>query len=292
MLMPFLRALLLLCLAFGPALAQGEVREGLTLPSATFKKPMRYTIYLPPGYELSKRTYPVAYLLHGFGDDDSAWVHNGEIAETLDRAIAARQITPMIVVMPDGDRGWYVNSVDGSARWEDYFFKDFMPFIEERFRVRRQRASRAIGGVSAGGFGALSYVLRHSERFTACMALSPSLRTPEEVAALSAERWNQAFAPTFGPGQGEARITAHWQSLSPFKVLENAKPEAFPQTRIYLDCGDRDPLLKGAFAFHALLDAKGVQHALRVRGGGHSWGYWRAGLLGGLTFLSDVFRED
>lgn len=290
--MRHLRLLLLLCLALGPVLAQGEVREGLTLPSEVFKRPMRYTIYLPPGYELSKRTYPVVYLFHGFGDDDSAWVHNGEIAETLDRAIAARQITPMIVVMPDGDRGWYVNSADGSARWEDYFFKDFLPFIEERFRVRRQRASRAVGGVSAGGYGALSYVLRHRDRFTACMALSPSLRTPEEVAALSPERWAQAFASTFGAARGEARITAHWQSLSPLKVLEDAKPEAFLQTRIYLDCGDRDPLLKGAFAFHALLDGRGVNHALRVRGGGHSWGYWRSGLLGGLTYLSDVFRED
>lgn len=290
--MAFLRALLLIVFAALPALAQGEVREGLALPSETFRKPMRYTIYLPPGYEQSKRTYPVVYLFHGFGDDDAAWIHNGELAETLDRAIADRKVTPMIVVMPDGGVSWYVNSADGASKWEDYFMKEFMPFIEERFRVRPQRGSRAIGGVSMGGYGALSYALRHSDRFSACLALSASLRAPEDVAAITPERWAQAYAATFGPGKGEARLTAHWQSLSPLRVLEAAKPEAYPATRIYLDCGDRDPLLKGTFAFHTLLDARGVSHALRVRGGGHTWGYWRSGLLGGLTYLSDVFRED
>ncbi len=290
--MRLLRTLLLLALAFLPSLAQGEVREGLALPSEVLKKPMRYTIYLPPGYEQSKRTYPVVYLFHGYGDDDAAWIHNGELAETLDRAIADRKVTPMIVVMPDGGTSWYVNSVDGTSRWEDYFLKEFMPFIEERFRVRPQRGSRAIGGVSMGGYGALTYALRHSDRFSACLALSASLRAPEDVAAITPERWAQAYAPTFGPGKGEARLSTHWQSLSPLRLMEGAKVDAFPATRIYLDCGDRDPLLKGTFAFHTLLDARNVHHALRVRGGGHSWGYWRAGLLGGLTYLSDVFRED
>lgn len=274
------------------AWAQGEVREGLSLPSVTFKKTMRYSIYLPPGYEMSKRTYPVVYLLHGFGDDDAAWIHNGEVAETLDRAIADRHATPMIVVMPDGGSSWFVNSADGASKWEDYFFKEFLPFIEERFRIRAHRRSRAIGGISMGGYSALSYALRHSDRFTACMALSPSLRAPEDVATITPERWAQAYAPVFGAAKGEGRISAHWQSLSPLKVLESAKADAFSSTRIYLDCGDHDPLLKGTFAFHSLMDARGVTHALRVRGGGHSWGYWRVGLLGGLTYLSDVFRED
>lgn len=287
-----LRTFALLLLVCARAWAQGEVREGLTLPSETLKKTMRYSIYLPPGYEMSKRTYPVVYLLHGLGDDDAGWIHNGEIAETLDRAIAGRQATPMIVVMPDGGASWFVNGVEGASKWEDYFFKEFMPFIEERFRVRTQRASRAIGGISMGGYGALSYALRHSGQFSACMALSPTLRTPEDVATISPERWSQAYAPVFGAAKGEARVSAHWQSLSPLKVLENAKADTFPQTRIYLDCGDRDPLLKGAFAFHTLMDARNVIHALRVRGGGHSWGYWRSGLQGGLIYLSDVFRED
>lgn len=287
-----IRTFIFLLFAFTRAWAQGEVREGLTLPSEVFKKSMRYSIYLPPGYEMSKRTYPVVYLLHGYGDDDAAWIHNGEIAETLDRAIAGRQSTPMIVVMPDGGTSWFVNSVDGASKWEDYFFKEFMPFIEERFRVRTQRGSRAIGGISMGGYGALSYALRHSDRFSACMALSPGLRGQEEVVAIPPERWAQVYAPVFGAAKGEARLSSHWQAHNPLKVLENVKADVLPQTRIYLDCGDRDPLLKGTFAFHALMDARNVSHALRVRGGGHSWGYWRSGLLAGLTYLSDAFRED
>ncbi|MDZ4792815.1 MAG: alpha/beta hydrolase-fold protein [Bacteroidota bacterium] len=100
----------------------GIVKDNLTLQSNILNMERRYAIYLPPGYETSERSYPVLYLLHGSGDDQSGWVQFGEVASIADKTIKEAKATDMIIVMPDantGQRG-YFNSVDGKFRYEDF----------------------------------------------------------------------------------------------------------------------------------------------------------------------------
>ena len=118
----------------------GIVMDNLSVPSKILKMDRKYAIYLPPDYESSQRSYPVLYLLHGAGDDQTGWVQFGEILHIADKAINQGTATPMIVVMPDANTGkrGYVNDVKGEWGYEDFFFQEFMPFIEKTYRIIRR----------------------------------------------------------------------------------------------------------------------------------------------------------
>jgi len=110
-----------------PSLLQaqtGKVMDNLSVTSKLLKMDRKYAIYLPPDYETSQRSYPVLYLLHGGGDDQTGWVQFGEVLHITDEAINLGKATPMIIVMPDasaGQRG-YFNSINGQWKYEDFFF--------------------------------------------------------------------------------------------------------------------------------------------------------------------------
>ncbi len=111
----------------------GKVMDNLSMTSAILKMERKYAIYLPPDYETSQRSYPVLYLLHGGGDDQTGWIQFGEVQYLADKAINQGKATPMIIVMPDantGQRG-YFNDIKGEWRYEDFFFQEFIPFIEK-----------------------------------------------------------------------------------------------------------------------------------------------------------------
>src|SRR4051812_45803782 len=128
-----MKALTVLLLIVIPALifAQGsKVYDNLTLPSKILKSDRKYAVYLPPDYETSQRSYPVLYLLHGGGDDQTGWVQFGEVQHIADKAVVNGSATAMIIVMPDantGQRGFF-NDLKGEWRYEDFFFEEFMPF--------------------------------------------------------------------------------------------------------------------------------------------------------------------
>jgi len=280
--------------ALMPAVAQpSDVREGLLVPSQIMKKPMRYSIYLPAGYETARRTYPVLYLLHGYTDDDTAWIHFGELAQILDDAISRREATPMIVVMPDGGTSWYVNNFDGSVKWEDYFIKELIPYVESRFRVHPSRYSRAIAGLSMGGYGSLVQSLHHPDLFGSCAALSAAVYTDAAIQAFSDDDWRKVRSVVWGPDlKGTARLTPHLGANNPIQLMAAGDLEKLKSTRWYLDCGDDDFLLPGNLALHQAMAERGIAHALRVRGGAHVWTYWRTGLPGVLNFVTAGFRQN
>jgi enterochelin esterase-like enzyme len=120
------------------AMAQpaGKVLETRTVKSNILARDVKYTVYLPADYETSERTYPVVYLLHGYSDDNTGWLQFGEVNRYADQAIAAGTIPPMIIVMPDGAKSWYINAYDGKESYEDFFFNEFMPSIEKTYRIK------------------------------------------------------------------------------------------------------------------------------------------------------------
>ena len=127
------KELLLFVLSFtitGSVFAQtGRVFDNLTMTSKILKSERKYAIYLPPDYETSERGYPVLYLLHGAGDDQTGWVQFGEVLRITDNAIKDGTATPMVIVMPDaytGQRGYFNQ---GDWLYEDFFFKELMPYI-------------------------------------------------------------------------------------------------------------------------------------------------------------------
>ena len=273
-------------------IAHGTVQEGITIDSKALGKPVRYTVYLPPDYESSHRLYPVVYLLHGYTDNDTGWLQFGEANRLADEGIASGAIPPMILVMPDGGVSFYINNFDNSLRFEDFFTKEFIPFIEGKYRIRAEKQYRGIAGLSMGGYGTLVYALRHPDLFAACAAFSSAVLSDEEVLAESDDEWNRIFGPVFGTGlKGKDRITDHLKSYSPLHLVREAGADKVKSVRFYIDCGDDDSLGKGNALLHILLSDLKIPHEFRVRDGGHSWGYWRTGLPEGLKFIGTSFRR-
>lgn len=136
-------ALILCMLTLGILAQDGKIFDKLSLESKILKGTRKYALYLPPDYESSERSYPVLYLLHGGGDDQTGWVQFGEVKHIADREIRSGRCTPMIIVMPDANTGkrGYFNSPDGTWRYEDFFFEEFIPFIESTYRIKGQKST-------------------------------------------------------------------------------------------------------------------------------------------------------
>src|SRR5262249_16910104 len=158
-------------------------------------KPVRYTIYLPYDYSTSERYYPVVYLLHGYMDNESSWIQFGEANLIADEAIASRAIPPMILATPaEGlSLSSYINNYNDSVRYEDFFMKEFIPYVESKYRVRPGKQFRGVAGLSSGGFGALTYALRHPGMFNACAALSAPIPTDEDTINRTEEQWSEVW---------------------------------------------------------------------------------------------------
>src|SRR6476620_9446301 len=152
----------------------GKVFDNLSLKSKILNMDRKYAIYLPPDYETSQRFYPVLYLLHGGGDDQTGWVQFGEVQNITDKAIMEGRATPMIIVMPDASTGrrGYSNDATNTWRYEDFFFQEFMPFIEKTHRPTTEKHYRAVSGLSLGGDGTFTYALRQQGLRSAACPLS------------------------------------------------------------------------------------------------------------------------
>ncbi len=272
--------------------AMGIVNEGLEIESKILNKTVRYTIYLPADYNTSSRFYPIVYLLHGYTDSDMGWVQFGEANILADDAISNREIPPMIIAMPDGGVSWYINNFDNSVRYEDFFFEEFIPLIESKYRVRAEKQFRGIAGLSMGGYGSLVYSLKHPDMFAACAAFSAAIFTEEDILTIDEKRWEKTFSVLYGSNlKGNDRITDHMLSNNPHYIVKKSDIEKLKKVNYYIDCGDDDFLSNSNSTFHIMLTNLKLPHEYRVRDGHHSWVYWRTGLIDGLKFIGTSFRR-
>jgi beta-lactamase class A/enterochelin esterase-like enzyme len=217
--------------------------------SNTLDVPRRIDVYTPPGYETSKATYPVLYLLHGSGDTETGWTNCGKADMILDNLIAAGKAKPMVVVMPYGRarRDVYLGPIsttpDANA-FEDDLLKSVIPFAEKMYRISSKADDRAIAGLSMGGGQAMRIGLKHTELFHAVgmfSAASRGVNFEEQFKDLLAD-----------PAATNKRM----------KVL-------------YIACGKTDSLFAGAQTLHEVLDKHGVKNKFVASEEGHVWRNWR-----------------
>ena len=289
-----LMASLLFCLVSLLATAQphGKVYETQLVKSAILGRDVRYTVYLPADYESSNRTYPVVYLLHGYTDDNTGWLQFGEINRYADKAIADGIIPPMIIVMPNGDSSWYINSYDGKEKYEDFFVKEFIPSIEKIWHTKAEKKYRGIAGLSMGGFGTLSLSLKYPQLFAAAAPLSAAVFDDDAISSMPDQNYENTFGQLFGRGlKGKDRLNNDWYSNSILKIIEKKSADELKKVRYWIDCGDDDFLTKGNCLLHIALTEKRVPHEYRVRDGAHTWTYWRTGITDALKFIGDSFHQ-
>jgi enterochelin esterase-like enzyme len=215
-------------------------------------------VYTPPGYT-DRKKYPVLYLLHGIGGDETEWQRFAKPNLLLDNLLAEGKITPMIVVMPNGraqknDRvqGNVFASAPAFAAFEQDLLKDVIPAIESRYSVQADREHRALAGLSMGGGQSLNFGLAHLDTFA----------------------WIGAFsaAPNTKPA---AQLIA-----DPMTAKKQLK-------LLWIACGKKDNLMRISQGVHAYLKEKDVPHVWHVDGNAHDPTEWRNNVY---LFVQRIFR--
>jgi S-formylglutathione hydrolase FrmB len=271
---------------------QGKVIEEQTVKSKALKRTVKYTIYLPADYETANRTYPVVYLLHGYTDDNTGWLQFGEVNRYADKAIADGTIPPMIIVMPNADSSWYINSYDGKEKYEDFFIKEFIPHIEQAYRAKTDKRYRGVAGLSMGGYGTMIYAIKYPQLFSAAAALSAAVFPDEDLTSMPDDNYERVFGQLYGRGlKGKDRLSKTWEANSVLGLIQSKTTDDLNKVRYWIDCGDDDGLSKGNSLMHIALMEKNVPHEFRVRDGAHNWTYWRTGITNALNFMGDSFRQ-
>ena len=271
-----------------PAAAAPGRAECRAVPSKILGHPVPYCVILPSDYDTDKTSnYPVLYFLHGLGGNEQMLLNSGGMNMIQDLRDQKR-IGDFLIVAPDAGRSFYINSSDGKVRYEDFFIREFLPYIESHYRIRAERKSRGITGVSMGGYGALRFALRYPDLFVAVSAHSPALI--EKLPNIKVSRDQaEAVAAVLGKAFGSPVDAAFWERESPFTILKNEPRPAGLQ--IYFDCGTDDDFgfNKGNEQFHDLLTSRGIPHEFHLYPGGHDWEYFAEYLPASFEFQSHAF---
>lgn len=281
---PFFVALLFFCPA---VFAQsGKVYDDLSLPSKILKMDRKYAVYLPPDFETSTRSYPVLYLLHGSGDDQTGWVQFGEVLRIADNAIKDGTATPMVIIMPDANTGrrGYFNDPKGDWNYEDFFFKELVPYVEKKYRIKSDKRYRAVAGLSMGGGGSFVYALHHPEMFSSACPLSAA------TGPLTIEDAKKQLMRTM-PDVADSVVTQYYNRQSVVALVNAVPDDQKKAVRWYIDDGDDDFLYEGNCMVHIAMRKKEIPHEFRIRDGGHTWTYWRESLPKVLEFVSQAFHQ-
>ena len=251
------------------------------LQSTILRQLVHYCAMVPPGYDDAKHSserYPVLYYLHGLGDNEQGLFKSGgwTLIEDLREQ---KKIGNLLLVAPEGKGSFYVNSVDGRVRYSDFFLREFMPYIEGRYRIRRERSARAIGGISMGGYGALRFAFAHPELFASVTAQSPALITESPKELDAAIRAGMPLGEVLSAVFGRPINPLLWNQNHPL-VLARKNEEKIKRLAIYFNCGQDDQygFEKGAAALDRQLTRARVEHEFHLYSGDHSPVYFLAHL--------------
>jgi enterochelin esterase-like enzyme len=261
--------------------------ENQVLQSKILNRTIHYAVLLPSEYENSNTSFPVVYLLHGFGETETGWYKYGNAQYYIDQFAA--ETVPMIYVMPEGFNSYYVNRYNGKFPYMDMFVNELVPHIDSLFHTIKDAQHRATMGYSMGGYGALILPLKNPDVFKTGIVLSMSFRTDEqykeEPQSVFDYQWGSIFGGT--GTTGDQRITDYFKTYSPFHFLGNPSNPSIEGVNLFIDCGDDEESLSVTNdALHDTLRALNIPHEFRVRNGAHTWDYWHHAMPEGLKYIA------
>jgi S-formylglutathione hydrolase FrmB len=286
-------ALAVLAFAFAAAapdsLAAAGRAECRQVNSKVLGYAVPYCAFLPPGYDADpSRRFPVLYFLHGLGENEQVLLESGGW-QIIEDAWSQKTLGEFVLVAPAAGRTFYINSRDGKVRYEDFFIKEFLPAIESNYRIRAERRSRGITGISMGGYGALRFAFKYPQLFAAVSAHSAALiERPPDIKITPQQQ--AAISRLAGTAFGDPFDRAYWDRESPFTIVHNSpKPVAL---KIYFDCGTEDGFgfNNGAQDFHDLLQSRGIPNEFHLYPGGHTWTYFASHFPDSLEFQAKAFE--
>jgi S-formylglutathione hydrolase FrmB len=258
------------------------------VPSQILDRPVDVCVVLPADYSTSApRRYPVLYYLHGLFENEHSWIDRGG-QEILESLLSGGEVGEFIVVLPDGGRSFYVNSLDGHDRYEDFFIRELVPWVDHNYRTLAKRETRGIEGDSMGGYGSLHLGMRHANIFGSASAQSAAILAKIPNPLPTEGRWG-FYARILEQSFGSPLNDQYWNQNSPLTLAQN--PSAFANLKLYFDCGteDRYGFNEGAVLLDRTLTSKGFPHEFHLRDGNHGWSYLAQYMKYPLMFHWHVF---
>lgn len=274
----------------------GEILRDLVIADTTTGDSLTYSVYVPDRPDGPGKRLPVLYLLHGYGASSREWIDGLDVAQTLDTMIGSGEIAPLLAVMPDAGKSWYVDSgaFDGPGDMETAIVSTLVDAVDRRFPSDARAERRAIAGLSMGGFGALRLGFKYPERFCTVVGLSAGLFKPGGVSWQhgpggrrweTRERWYAAsFGSPFNLGVYNQR--------NPFTYVDNLAHLTGPMD-ILLIAGDDDAMgaYDGTVEMFIELRKRGLKPELRISDGGHDHALWKSRLRDILRFVDESWES-
>ena len=248
------------------------IRENLSVESKAMNKQVPVTVLLPNAYH-SLDNMPVVYLLHGHGDNNTAWDVKGNTGLLADQY-------NVILVMPDGGtNSWYWDSpVDPTYKYETFVSKELVEYIDSHYKTRADRTGRAITGLSMGGHGGLWLGIRHQDTYGAAGSTSGGVDI-------------RPFPKNWGMSLRLGTIEENpknWDNYTVINLVDQLKPDAM---KLIIDCGTEDFFYEVNCALHEKLAAAKIPHDFYTRPGVHNWDYWRNSIKYQMLFFSNYFKS-
>ncbi len=268
-----LRSLLTLTLILSAGLSSAATVEVLSIPSKKMGRDIPATLILPDAYAQEDQRFQVVYLLHGAGGNHAGWNNATDISQLADQY-------EVIVVCPDGGRtSWYFDSpIDPTYQYETFVAKECVEYIDNSYRTKAQRESRALCGLSMGGHGALYLAIRHLDTFSIAVPLSGGV----DIRPFP-NNWD--IAVRLGSKKTHEK---NWETHT---VINLAKQLKNGDLSISLDCGTEDVFLKVNRALHQQLLDAGITHNYEEHPGAHNWNYWKDAITRQMKFIDQQFNK-
>ncbi len=246
---------------------------------------VKYNVYYPNGFDCQRSSrYPVLYLLHGLSDVYSSWDDKAQLGEVADELLAQAKIKEMIIIMPNAGGPDVYNTWNGYFNmpgwsYENFFFEELIPVVEEKYHAGAAKGLRAVSGLSMGGGGSVVYCLKHPEMFSSCYAMSAWLDASKNIQETADNKLHHVVDAV--------------SENSAVAIVNKANEELLARLRRvswYFDIGDDDFLLEQTERIHLLMRSKQVKTRLRIREGAHNWLFWKTALYESLPFVSSNFE--
>jgi enterochelin esterase-like enzyme len=230
-----------------PDIPKGKL-ETITYNSKSIGVDRKAVVYTPPNYDPNKK-YPVLYLMHGIGGNETHWTTLCAANKVLDNLIADNKAVPMIIVMPNGRAtaelatANFMSDFNYYADFEPDLLQDLIPYIESHYSVKADRDHRALTGLSMGGGQGLNFGINNIEKFA----------------------WVGGFSSAPNLQQPNVLVPKIQQAKDKLSLL-------------WIGCGDRDSLITGSWNLHQALDEAKIDHVWYVDSGVHEVLVWNNNL--------------
>ena len=267
----------------------------------SLQREMQCSVFVPPGYDDGRQPFPVVLFLHGLWNDHTSWVTTryGNLPAVVEELMLNGEIPRCLVVHPNGENGFYTDSLDGTRRYEQELVEDLPQFIREHYRVSKESKDWVVGGVSVGGYGALKLGLKYPERFAAVAAASPIVLRADVLEARlkdPSNRFAQYLAGVLRPVFGLPIDPRHWEENDLLELARKASPQTPPIWIVY-GAADRYnsffPLQESIHALVRELQSRDVECTyVEDPQGPHGWELVMDHLKEMLLFLTAPFRPE